>query len=244
MWANTGLHFSKADVDSALVDREQKYRRALQEAQGGSLPMFKECRQQVYEYWNEKGIKASSVRPELARSSLEEWQTRCATSAQEEDADSFSRDIYEATRDNPRKFVEKVGDAFEQKWQGIFRGALSPEIEDKLTDATEWNGYTDALQSMGIADVAQTVLNDCDEIYKANLLEPLKQLLEVVDGLPEGRKGEAKEAIESIKEAMQSKVGDLMVTLRQRLADTRLRFDRDELKKMLDRGELKKLLID
>ena len=232
-----------AETHRRLVARTQNYLSFLEEEKGGLLPVFRQCRQQVYSYWNEKGTKTSSVWPDQARSSLDDWKSRCATSAQRDDADRFSADVYSKIKDRWDS-VKRVADEFEEKWRGIFYGQLAPQIEDKLTDAIQWRQNADNLVSAGMVEIGQTVLADCDRIYSANLDEPFKQLVSAVESLPEERKAEAREALEKLQENIGTQIGGIMAALHKQVADTLNWFQPDAIRKLLDRGELQKLLTD
>jgi hypothetical protein len=181
--------------------------------------------------------------PDQARSSLDDWKSRYATSAQRDDAGRFSADVYSKIKDR-WKSVKNVADKFEERWRGIFYGQLAPEIEDKLTDAAEWKQNVDALVSMGIVDIGQTVLNECDEIYKVNLDEPLTQLLARIENLPDEQKAEVKEAVEEIQEKIRSQIRELLVSLHRQVAETLNWFQPEAIQELLDRGDLQKLLTD
>jgi len=230
-----------ADTNPLLMARIANYRNLLASEKGGVLPVFKQCRQQVYEYWNEKGTKTSSVWPDQARSALDDWKSRCATSAQRDDADRFSADVYSKIKER-WQCVKDVGEEFEKKWSGIFYGPLQATTQDKLTDATWWKESADGLANLQVLDIGTAFLRNCDEIYGASLAEPLEQLESAAENLPDEQKDQMKEAVGKIKDQVQSEIAKRLAELHQRVGETMQWFRPDSIRETFDRSEMESLL--
>lgn len=230
------------EIHPQLLTRLANYRSALSREEGGVLPVFRQCREQVHSYWNERGTRVSSVWPDLARASLDDWKSRCATSAQRDDADRFSADVYSKIKDRWR-CVKDVADDFEKKWTGVFYGALAPTTQDQLTDAPHWKESCDALVSMEISEIGRAFLNNCDEIYGASLSDPIAQLKSAADNLPDEPKAQVKEAIQKIEEKIQSEIKDRIAALHQGIGKTLDWFTPDSIRQTFDRSELEKLIV-
>jgi hypothetical protein len=222
--------------------RISNYRDALARETGGVLPVFKSCREQVYTYWNEKGTRVSGVWPDQARSSLDDWKSHCATSAQGDDADRFSADAY--CRINERwNCVKSISDDFERKWTGVFFGTLAPTTHDQLTDAPHWRENCQALIDLEIVQIGNEFLRSCDEIYAANLNEPLAQLKSAAyNQLADEPKAQVKEAIQQIEERIQTEIKDRIQVMNKRIGETLNWFAPDSIRQAFDRSDLENLI--
>lgn len=231
-----------AETNPLLLARIANYNSVLAGEKGGLLPVFKQCRERVYSYWNEKGTKTSSVWPDQARSVLDDWKSHCATSEQGEDADRFSSDVYSKIKDR-WECVKDVAEDFEKKWSGIFYGPLEPTTQDKLTDAVWWKQSTDNLVNLQVPDVGSAFLKNCDEIYGASLTEPLEQLESAAENLPDEEKDQMKEAVAQIKDKVQSQIAQRLAELHKRVGETIEWFRPDSIRATFDRSDVEKLVL-
>ncbi len=227
-----------------LAERYDKYRSLVDREKGGALPIFKECRQQVYDYWNEKGTKASRVWPNTARSSIDNWRSSCPTTGQRDDADRFSADVYKAI-DEQWKKVEAVGKTFEEKWNGVFQGPLTPTTQDKLTDSIAWKQNANSLIAVGVVELAQAFLKDSDDVYGASLTEPIRQLQEAAEKLPDEveHKGEAVQAVIALRDKIRSEVADRLKSLQEQIDKAAKQLDRNTVEKLFDRSDIENLVV-
>lgn len=68
------------ESNQTLQGRAANYRALVQAEKGGVLPLFKETRQQVYEYWDRNNLDRARDWVQRFRTSLEnEWVTACPT---------------------------------------------------------------------------------------------------------------------------------------------------------------------
>jgi len=201
-----------------LRERMERLLKSIEAEKGGALPIFKEIRQQVYDYWNEKGAKTSRVHLETARSSLDSWKSSRLTSGSRDDAESFSADIFTLLSSHMDK-VEKAAKDFEEKWNGIFLGSLHATTQDKLTDAEQWKQDVESLLEIEFSDKAADFLSSLDEIYGKNYTEPFGKLKDAVEDLPDENehKKEVLDAIADLREKIQSQIAERLPPLKEQI---------------------------
>ena len=153
------------------------------------LPLFKETRKQVYEYWDKNNIERARDWMKKFQSSLEsEWVSACPTYAQQDDAKDFYKAAFERVEKH-LKAVEYVAKRFEEKWNGVFKGALAPKTIDELVDSTAWRTNAETLISIRTPAVINDLLDKMDGYYEESFEAPLEKLKDKVEDLS----GEAKE---------------------------------------------------
>lgn len=222
----------------ALQGRAANYRSLVQAEKGGVLPLFKETRRQVYEYWDKNNVERARDWMKRFQQSLEsEWVTSCPTYGQQDDAKDFYKAALERV-DKHLKAVEAVGKEFEEKWTGVFKGALAPKTIDELVDATTWRVNAETLVSIRTPEVVTGVLNKMDGYYEESFERPLKSLIDKADDLPNAGRQEAMQAIELARKRVEESVRDRIRAMRNDIGASLRWFESDEVKKTLDRSEL------
>lgn len=222
----------------ALQGRAANYRALVQAEKGGVLPLFKETRRQVYEYWDRNNTERARDWMNRFRQSLEsEWVTACPTYGQQDDAKDFYKAALERVETH-LKAVESIGKAFEEKWNGVFKGALAPKTIDELVDGTSWRVNAEALVSIRTPAVVTEVLNTMDGYYEESFERPLKRLIDKADDLEGAPREEALKAIALARTRVEASVRERIRSFRNDVAATLRWFESDEVKKTLDRSEL------
>src|SRR5262249_61132135 len=97
----------------------------VQAEKGGVLPLFKETRRQVYEYWDRNNAERARDWLAKAKSSLEEWLTACPTYGQQDDAKRFYEEAFKLVEKH-LKNVEAVASEVERTWNGVVKGGRGP----------------------------------------------------------------------------------------------------------------------
>ena len=226
------------ESNRALQGRAANYRALVQAEKGGVLPLFKETRRQVYEYWDRNNTERARDWMSRFRQSLEsEWVSACPTGGQQDDA----RDFYKAALERVEKHlkaVESIGKEFEEKWNGVFKGALAPKTIDELVDATSWRVNAETLVSIRTPAVVTDVLNTMDGYYEESFERPLKSLIDKADDLEGAPREEALQAIALARKRVEESVRERIRSFRNEVAGSLRWFESDEVKKTLDRSEL------
>lgn len=229
-----------------LKDKMERLLKSIEEEKGGALPIFKEMRDQVYKYWNEKGAKTSRVHLEAARSSLDSWKSSLPTSGQKDDAESFSADVFNLLSNHMNR-VEEVAKDFEEKWNGIFLGPLQPTTQDKLTDAPRWKQDVESLVEVELADQAAEFLSNLEEIYGKSYTEPFSKLEEAVKDLPDENehKKEVLDAVADLREQIQSQIAERLPPLKEQIDNVRQQLAPGSIQKTLEErvSEIENLVV-
>ncbi|MEO8061929.1 MAG: hypothetical protein ABI821_04185 [Pseudomonadota bacterium] len=226
------------ESNRALQGRAANYRSLVQAEKGGVLPLFKETRRQVYEYWDKNNVERARDWLKKFQSSLEsEWVAHCPTYGQQDDA----RDFYRAALERVEKHlqaVETVGKEFEEKWNGVFKGALAAKTIDELVDNTPWRVNAETLVSIRTPAVVTELLKKMDGYYEESFEQPLAKLKDKAEDLTGEMREEALRAIELARKRVEQSVRDRIKAFQAEIGASLRWFDPDEIKKTLDRSEL------
>ena len=224
--------------NQAFMGRIANYKALLQAEKGGVLPLFKETRREVYEYWEKNKVDVARDWMTRFRESLESrWLGQLPTPGQQEDGKDFYKDAFERMEKH-LKAVEAVAREFEEKWTGVFKGPLAPKTIDELVDSPVWNVNAQELIAIRTPEVVSEILENMDGYYEESFEQPLKSLESKIGDLPETARDEARRAIASararVEEALRTRIKDL-----QRQVGESLRwFEPAEIQRALDRSEL------
>ncbi|HEU5135417.1 MAG TPA: hypothetical protein VFU13_09775 [Steroidobacteraceae bacterium] len=224
--------------NSAIMGRIANYRALVNAEKGGVLPLFKETRREVYEYWEKNKVEVARDWIAKFRASVEsEWVGRCPTSGQQDDARDFYKDALERIEKH-FKAVESIAREFEDKWTGVFKGALSPNAMDELIDANSARVTAEELISIRTPEVITELLEKMDGYYEESLEKPLQRLADAVDDLPETARDEARRAVELAQSRVRQSVRDRIRIMQTEIGRSLNWFQPQEIQKALDRSEL------
>lgn len=226
------------ETNPAILGRMANYQALVQAEKGGVLPLFKETRKQVAEYWEKNGIDKAKNMVSGARSSLDNWLSSCPTSAQKDDAKRFYDAVYSAIEKHIAA-VETTASEFEKKWNGVFKGALSSTVVDDLIDFNEWKMNARTFVEAGTFAAVDDLVKQMDGYYSSSFQDSLGQLKEMVSGLPEGSRAGALEAVEALRKEIESTIRDRIVAMHQQIANSLNWFQPGAIEKAFDRSELK-----
>jgi hypothetical protein len=228
--------------NTALIGRIANYRALVNAEKGGVLPLFKETRREVYEYWERNKVDVARDWIAKFRASLEsEWAGRCPTSGQQDDARDFYKDAFERI-DKHFKAVESIAREFEDKWTGVFKGALRPNAMDELIDMNTARVTAEELISIRTPEVITELLKNMDGYYEESLEKPLNRLEAALGDLPESGREEARRAIELARTRVRQSVKDRIKIMQQEIGRSLNWFAPQEIQKALDRSELEDAL--
>jgi hypothetical protein len=200
--------------------------------------LFKETRREVYEYWEKNKVEVARDWIAKFRASVEsEWVGRCPTPGQQDDARDFYKDALERVEKH-FKAVESIAREFEDKWTGVFKGALSPNAMDELIDANSARVTAEELISIRTPEVITDLLEKMDGYYEESLEKPLERLADAVDDLPEGAREEARRAVELARSRVRQSVRDRIKIMQTEIGRSLNWFQPQEIQKALDRSEL------
>jgi hypothetical protein len=226
------------EANRALQGRAANYRALLQAEKGGVLPLFRETRRQVYEYWEKNNPERARDWLNRFRQSLEsEWVASCPTCGQQDDA----KDFYKAGLERVEKHfkaVEEVAKRFEEKWTGVFKGPLAPRTIDELVDSQSWRVNAETLVSIRTPEVVNKLLDQLDGYYEESLEQPLGKLKDKADDLPEGARQQAVQAVDRAKKRVEESIRARLVQYRNEIGASLRWFESDEIRKTLDRSAL------
>lgn len=226
------------ESNEALHGRVANYRALVQAEKGGLLPLFKETRRQVYEYWDKNNLDRARDWIQRFRTSLEnEWVTACPTYGQQDDAKSFYEAAFERVEEHFTA-VEDVAKRFEEKWRGVFLGALAPQTIDELVDSTSWRLNAETLISIRTPEIINKLLDQLDGYYEESLVEPLEQLKGKADALGGEAREQTLQAVDRARKRVEDSIGARITQFRSEVGASLRWFEPDELKKALDRSEL------
>jgi hypothetical protein len=226
------------ESNQALQGRAANYRALVQAEKGGVLPLFKETRQQVYEYWDKNNLDRARDWVQRFRTSLEnEWVTACPTYGQQDDAKDFYKAAFERVEKH-FKAVEDVAKQFEGKWNGVFKGALAPKTIDELVDSTSWRVNAETLISIRTPEVINKLLDQMDGYYEESLEEPLEKLKDKADDLSGEAREQTLQAVDRARKRVEESVRERIKQFQTEVGASLRWFESDEIKKTLDRSEL------
>lgn len=221
--------------------RVANYQALVQAEKGGILPLFRETREDVEEYWQKNGTEPAKRMIEGGKSSMDSWLSGLPTSAQKDDAKRFYDAAY-AALEKHFKAVESAAADFEKKWNGIFKGALSPTVGDELVDSAAWRMNARTLAEIGTPDLVDALIKRMDGYYEVSFEEPLDQLKAAVEQFPEEHRANAVRAVEEVKKSVEASVRDRIKDMHRQIAESLNWFKPAEIEKVFDRGELKDAL--
>jgi hypothetical protein len=225
-------------ANRALQGRMANYQALVKAESGGVLPLFKETRREVYEYWEKNKVEVARDWISKFRSSLEsDWAARCPTSGQQEDA----RDFYKAALERVEKHlqaVESIARSFEDKWTGVFKGALAPKTIDELVDSQSWRVNAETLISIRTPEVITRILENLDGYYEESFTNPLAKLEDKARDLPDGAREETRKAVELARKRVVDSIHTRIKDMQKQVGDSLNWFEPDRIKQLLDRTEL------
>jgi hypothetical protein len=226
------------ESNRAIQGRAANYRALVQAEKGGVLPLFKETRKQVYEYWDKNNVERARDWMKKFQSSLEsEWVAACPTYGQQDDAKDFYKAALERVEKH-LKAVESIAREFEDKWNGVFKGALAPKTIDELVDNTPWRVNAETLVSIRTPSVVTDLLKKMDGYYEESFAAPLEKLKDKADDLTGEPREEALRAIEIARKRVEESVRARIKSMQAEIGASLRWFEPDEVKKTLDRSEL------
>lgn len=226
------------ESNKALQGRAANYRSLVQAEKGGVLPLFKETRKQVYEYWDKNDIERARDWMKKFQSSLEsEWVSACPTYGQQDDAKDFYKAAFERIEKH-FKAVEDVAKRFEEKWNGVFKGALAPKTIDELVDSTAWRTNAETLISIRTPAVINDLLDKMDGYYEESFEAPLEKLKDKVEDLSGEAKEETLRAVDRARKRVEESVRARIKAFQSEVGASLKWFEADEIKKTLDRADL------
>lgn len=227
------------DTNPAIMARMANIRALIQAEKGGILPLFKETRKQVAEYWEKNGIDRAKNMVSGARSSLDSWLSSCPTSAQRDDAKRFYDEAYGAIEKHI-KVVEDAASEFEKRWNGVFKGPLSSSVADDLVDAVEWKANARTLVEAGtFASLEDLKEQMAGGYYDSSFEDSLVKMREMVATLPEGVRAEPLAMVDALKKEIETTVRDRVLEFQKQIAGSLDWFQPSALEKALDHDELK-----
>lgn len=172
------------------------------------------------------------------RSSLEsEWVSACPTYGQQDDAKDFYKDAF-GRIEKHFKALEDVAKRFEEKWNGVFKGALAPKTIDELLDMNTWRLNSETLASIRMPAVIDGLWEKIDAYYDQSFENPIKKLEDEASDLEGERREQALRAAEHMRKRVEAAVRDRIKQFRNDVANSLRWFEPDEIKKTLDRSEL------
>jgi hypothetical protein len=230
------------ESNKAIQGRAGNYRALVQAEKGGVLPLFKETRKQVYEYWDKNNIERAGDWMKKFQSSLEsDWVGACPTSAQRDDAKDFYQAAFVRVEKH-LKAVESVAKEFEEKWNGVFKGALAPKTVDELIDTAAWRMNAETLVNIRTPSVIDGLLDKMDGYYEESFEEPLAKLKDKAENLTGEQKEQALRAVELVRKRVEDSVRARIKLFQSEVAASLKWFEADEVKKTLDRSDLEDAL--
>jgi hypothetical protein len=222
----------------AIQGRAANYRALVQAEKGGVLPLFRETRQQVYDYWAKNNLERARDWISKFRTSLEsEWVTACPTYGQQDDAKDFYKEAFTYIEKH-FKAVEDVAKHFEEKWNGVFKGALAPKTIDELVDATSWRVNAETLISIRTPEVINKLLDQLDGYYEESLEKPLAALKDKADDLSGEARQQTVDAVDRARKRVEESVRARIQQLHNEVGASLRWFESEEIEKTLDRSEL------
>ncbi len=230
------------DSNEAVQGRAANYRSLVQAEKGGVLPLFVETRKDVYEYWDRNNLERAQDWMKRFQQSLEsEWVTACPTYGQQDDAKDFYKAAFEHVGQH-LKAVESVAKEFEDKWNGVFKGALAPKTIDELVDSTTWRANAETLISIRTPAVINDLLAQMDGYYEVSFARPLESLRDRVDDLSGEAREQTMAAVDRAQKRVEESVRARIKQFQVEVAASLRWFESDEIKKTLDRSELEDAL--
>jgi len=223
-----------------LQGRLANYKALVQAEKGGVLPLFKETRRQVYEYWDRNNAERARDWLAKAKSSLEEWLTACPTYGQQDDAKRFYEEAFKLVEKHLNN-VEAVASEFESTWNGVFKGALAPTTIDELIDTAAWRMNAETLAAIRTPSVVDELVKKMDGYYEESLAAPLEKLREHVQEIKEltdDQRAEALRAVDLVRKRAEDSVKARVKTLQQQVAASLNWFQPDAIQKSFDRTEM------
>jgi hypothetical protein len=171
-------------------------------------------------------------------SSLEsEWVSACPTYGQQDDARDFYKAAFERV-ERHLKAVESVAREFEDRWNGVFQGALAPKTVDELLDTAARRMNAETLVNIRTPSVIEGLLDKMDGYYEESFEEPLEKLKDKAADLSGEQKEEALRAVDLVRKRVEESVRARIKTFQSEVAASLKWFEADEIKKTLDRSEL------
>jgi hypothetical protein len=220
-----------------IQGRMANYRALVQAEKGGVLPLFKETRRQVYEYWDRNNVERARDWIARAKRSLEDWLTACPTHAQQDDAKRFYDEAFKAVEKHLEN-VEAVASEFETRWNGVFKGALATTTIDELLDTASWRMNAETLVAIRTPALVDELVKKMDGYYEESFAAPLDKLKQQVDGLSDEQKAEAVRAVELVRKSAEESVKARVKSLQQQVAASLNWFQPDAIQKSFDRTDL------
>jgi hypothetical protein len=226
------------EANRALEGRIANYQALVQAEKGGVLPLFKETRREVYEYWERNKVDVARDWMSRFRTSLEsDWAGRCPTSGQQEDAKAFYAAAFERVEKHLQA-VEAVAREFEDKWTGVFKGALAPKTIDELVDSQSWRINAEELIAIRTPEVVSDLLDNLDGYYEESLERPLTSLLDKVRDLPQTAQDEARRAVEQAKKRVEESIKTRIEDLQKQVGESLRWFEPAKIQQAFDRKAL------
>jgi hypothetical protein len=220
-----------------ILGRMANYRSLVQAEKGGVLPLFKETRRQVYEYWDRNNAERARDWLARAKRSLEDWLSACPTPAQRDDAKRFYEEAFKAVETH-LKNVETLASEFESKWNGVFKGALAATTIDELLDTASWRMNAEMLVAIRTPSVVDELVKKMDGYYEESFAAPLDKLKQTVEGLSDERKAEAVRAVDLVRKRVEESVKARVKSLQQQVASSLNWFQPEAIQRSFDREDM------
>ena len=171
-----------------LRGRAANYRALVQAEKGGVLPLFKETREQVYDYWdrNKSSVRATGCRSS-GRSLENEWVTACPTYGQQDDAKDFYKAAFERVEHTSRR---------SSRWRRSSRtsGTASSRARSRRKPSMScstrhaWRMNAETLVNIRTPAVIDGLLDKMDGYYEESFAAPLEKLKDKAEDLSGERK--------------------------------------------------------
>jgi len=226
------------ETNAAIVGRIVNYKNLVQAEKGGILPLFKETRKEVSEYWDKYGVEKAETKYKGAKDTLDNWISACPTSAQKEDGKSFSEAALSALEKHMSN-VKSVASTFESNWNGVFKGALKTDVIDELIETAPWRMRAKTLVEINTPDVVARFLENMNGYYEGSLEEPLDKLRDYVKTFPSEQQDDALKVIDACKASMEKAVRDRIKNMQQEIGASLNWFKASSIEETFNRDELK-----
>jgi hypothetical protein len=221
-----------------ILGRIRQFESLVNAEKGGVLPLFKETRRQVYEYWERNNAGRAKEMIDKGRVSLDEWLAACATDGLRDDAQRFYNDVYSRTETH-LKAVQSIARDFEARWEGVFKGALAVRTCDEFVDAAGWRTRAAELASVQLGSVAESMKAKMDGYYEESFALPLTQLKELVRDSNEPEKDEVIRVVDALITQAKTEIGNRVQQMRQEIDRTRALLEGGNFPNLLAHGDMK-----
>jgi hypothetical protein len=231
-------HAKIMQLANEWMARVATYERLVQIEKAGILPFFKETRKEVYEFWRTDGSERAEAMIKSARESLDRWLSDGSpTAAQKEEAKSFCELAYNAAGKHIDK-VKSIARAFEDRWEGVFKGPFKVTTMDELVDAETWRMNARTLVEASTFACVDAYFDHLNMYYENSFAESLSELETAMRQLPPVPQAEALRIVGKLKELSEREISARIKALRDQAKSSLAPLGNDQIKKLFDRSGL------